>query len=90
MRERGDILVIDLRSGVDSYMFSSQEEMQILCFFDLFGSTDYQQLFYQFLHLNEEGTSLREKRFRHMLTFSCCSAFEDDCDSCETFSCNSC
>ena len=45
MREQGDIIVVDTRSGIDTYLFDNQEEMSALQFFKTVGSTDYQRLF---------------------------------------------
>ena len=78
MREQGDIIVVDTRSGVDSYLFDRQEEMSALRFFKTVGSTDYQRLFIQFLRLNEKEASLREKILNNMSTLSNSSVLGDE------------
>ena len=78
MREQGDIIVVDTRSGIDSYLFDEQEEMSALHFFMTVGSTDYQRLFIQFLRMTDKEASLSEKRLKNMPALSNSSVLGDE------------
>ena len=78
MREQGDIIVVDTRSGIDTYLFDNQEEMSALQFFKTVGSTDYQRLFIRFLRMTEKEAPLREKKLKNMSTLSNSSVLGDE------------